>query len=356
MFFYSNDRTNGVHGRSAASVLCIASLTFFALSTPSPWRSVASAESLSIGIPDELSSLKSGRPPRNLDQLRRMEAHLQELSDAIRKCTVAIRVGIAHGSGVIVSSDGYVLTAAHVALEPGLEAAVVFTDGATKRAITLGMDIDRDAGMLKIESKESFPYLDMAGQDDVRTGQWCLAAGHPGGWDPIRGPVLRLGRVIDGVNQRAEKFIRTDCPIVGGDSGGPLVDLAGKVMAIHSRIGSDLSNNQHVPIHAYRDGWERLVAGDVFPDIPPTTAFIGVKGDPEKDRTVITEVYEGSPAEIAGIRVNDVIVSIDGNDIGPFRDLKDFMDSKRPGEIVRLRILRADEEISATVTLGGRHK
>ena len=302
-------------------------------------------QSLSIKVPDELSPLQAGRPPRNASQLKQLEKHLQALAEAVTQCTVAIQVGPAHGSGVVVSAEGHILTAAHVAIEPHLPTMVLFSDGRQLRGETLGMNVLMDAGMIKIESSKELPYLDMEKADEVRNGQWCLAAGHPGGFDTERGTVLRLGRIID-----IDKFVRSDCPIVGGDSGGPLINLAGKVIAIHSRIGSDLSNNQHVPIGFYHQGWNQIVAGQIF----PLQAFIGVRGDARGNEAVIKLIYEDSPADLANLRVDDVVKSIDGQNIKTFGDLIEFVSGKNPGDVVELVIRRDTEEIKAEVTLGGR--
>jgi serine protease Do len=303
------------------------------------------AESLSIEPPEELAGIRAGRPPRNASQLKQLEAHLQRLAEVIPQCTVAIQVGPAHGSGVIVSADGHVLTAAHVAIEPDLPALVILSSGRVLRGKTMGMNVALDAGMIKVETSKELPYLDMAKGEVARNGQWCLAAGHPGGFDLERGTVLRVGRIID-----IDKFVRSDCPIVGGDSGGPLINLAGEVIAIHSRIGSDLSNNQHVPIRLYHEGWDRMVKGDIF----PVQAFIGVRGDTSSDEAIVTFVYEDSPADLADIQVDDVIRSADRRKIGTFGELIKFVSQKNPGDVVELTIRRGEEEVKTKLTLGGR--
>src|SRR5205807_1727365 len=96
---------------------------------------------------------------------------------------------------------------------------------------------------------------------DLKKGQWVITVGHPGGFRPDRSPPVRLGRVIEST----KSLVRTDCTIVGGDSGGPLFDMTGKVVGIHSRIGAPLSANIHVPVDTYRDTWDRLVKGEVWP-------------------------------------------------------------------------------------------
>jgi serine protease Do len=97
-------------------------------------------------------------------------------------------------------------------------------------------------------------------------GQWCVALGHPGGYQDDRGIVLRLGQVLD----MSDQAITTNCTLVGGDSGGPLFDMDGRVIGINSRISEQLTNNMHVPVNAFREGgaWDRLLKGEVWGRLP----------------------------------------------------------------------------------------
>jgi hypothetical protein len=111
----------------------------------------------------------------------------------------------------------------------------------------------------KGKDKGPFPYVEMGTSAYMRTGQYCIAVGHPGGPKLNRGMVVRVGRIL--INNNS--FLRTDCHLVGGDSGGPLFNMRGEVIGIHSRIGSSaMSENMHVPLDTYRQTWDRLVKGD----------------------------------------------------------------------------------------------
>src|SRR4030095_1140333 len=103
-------------------------------------------------------------------------------------------------------------------------------------------------------------FAEMGASDAVKYRQWCLATGHPGGYQEDRQAVLRLGRVSD----NESGAIVTDCTLVGGDSGGPLFDLDGRVIGINSRIGQNLAANMHVPVNTYRSSWERMAKGEAW--------------------------------------------------------------------------------------------
>jgi serine protease Do len=147
------------------------------------------------------------------------------------------------------------------------------------------------------------------------------------------------------------KLIRTDCQLIGGDSGGPLVDLHGEVIGIHSRIGSSLANNQHVPIAAYLDHWDQLVSGVELGLVQP---WIGVVSKNGFDSATITEIRKGSPADKAGIRVGDTITSFDGKQVRSMSELKELVLTQNPGDEVRITVMRGNKKLGIGVTVGQR--
>ena len=108
-------------------------------------------------------------------------------------------------------------------------------------------------------------------------------------------------------------FIETDCILIGGDSGGPLFDMEGRVVGIHSRIGSQLSKNLHVPVNAYRDSWDRLVRGDAWGSLLNLVGrpVIGVLGDRNTEVPRIAQVLPASPAESAGLKPGDLVSGLE---------------------------------------------
>ena len=209
---------------------------------------------------DELPAALNKDAPATVKELRALEAQVQKVLDKVVPCTVGIRIGFGQGSGVIISEDGYVLTAGHVSGDPGREdIIVIMPDGKQLKAKSLGRNKFIDSGLIKISVPGKYPFAEMGQSAPLQKGQWVIGVGHPGGYRLNRTPVVRLGRVLN-VNPF---LIQTDCTLVGGDSGGPLFDLEGKVVGIHSRIGGrSITENIHVPVDTYRDTWDRLVRSD----------------------------------------------------------------------------------------------
>jgi serine protease Do len=289
--------------------------------------------------------------PEGRDDLRAMESHLQSLVEKLTHATVGVKIGRAQGSGVIVSEDGYVLTAAHVSGQPGQKVEFVLHDGRKVSGTTLGRNQTLDAGLMKIEQDGAkWTYTDLAEWASVKDGCWCLATGHPGGYHEGRSPVFRLGRII-GANKR---YIQTDCELVGGDSGGPLFDMHGKVIGINSRIGMNTNFNFHVPVSAYSDDWERLASSQSFTS--HSGAVLGVSGKPHNLGLEITRVYPGEPAAEAGVRVGDILVTFGSRKVPSIDRLIDLVGQHAPGRRVKLGIKRGDETLEIQVVLKERQE
>ena len=299
-------------------------------------------------ISGNLSRIFSGNSPRTVGDLRAMESHVKKLAKKVTEATVHVRLGAAHGSGVIVSKDGYILTAAHVAGRPGQVASVILADGRPVNGISLGLHFKLDAGMIQITDPGEWPFLMMAEPLNISTNEWCAATGHPGGYEEGRSPVFRVGRILD---QGGKKLIRTDCQLIGGDSGGPLVNMYGEVIGIHSRIGSSLANNQHVPVSAYLDHWNQLVSGETLGLGSP---WMGVKALNGSTSTKVSSVTTGSPADRAGIQEGDIITHFDGHRIHSFRELSNLVKLRTIGDKVRILVERDKQQIRLRVTLGQR--
>jgi serine protease Do len=204
-------------------------------------------------------SQAAGESP-SLADLKKAQEQTREHLDKMIAATVGIHLEDSSGSGVIVSEDGYIITAAHVIMVPGDIFEIELSDGRKVKAKSLGMDHSWDAGLAKILKDEKWPHVKMA-KDKPKAGEWCLATGHPGGIFKDRKPPLRLGRILivgDGSDPLAG--LQTDATVYPGDSGGPLFNLQGEVIGIHSNIGLDVLENQHVPVEIYQKNWEDFVA------------------------------------------------------------------------------------------------
>jgi serine protease Do len=285
--------------------------------------------------------------PENIDDLKAIQKQVRVVLDKVLPCTVGVQIGSAQGSGVIVSKDGYVLTAGHVSGQPGREVTLVLQDGKKVKAKTLGANQGIDSGMIKITEEKEWPFLEMGKSADLKRGQWVIAAGHPGGYRPGRTPPVRLGRVLDAT----DSLIRTDCTLVGGDSGGPLFDMEGKVIGIHSRINGPVTSNIHVPVDTYRTTWDRLVQAEVFGGRDANGAYLGVIASPDAKECKVKEVADNSPAGKGGIKVDDLIIKVDGQKVESGEDLSKILGKKRAGDKVDVEVKRGEETLTLKVTL-----
>ncbi|MGD9856247.1 MAG: S1C family serine protease [Planctomycetaceae bacterium] len=289
--------------------------------------------------------------PETVADLQQIEDQVQSVVRKLLECTVGLRVGPAQGSGVLVSADGFILTAAHVSGPPGRRIEIALADGTITIGRTLGRSRFFDASLIKIdESQRTWPFAPMGDFRAVHNGDWCLVTGHPGGYQPDRPPVLRLGRVV----QIADRLIQTDCELVGGDSGGPVFDMHGQVIGINSRIGENTSLNLHVPVNVYAKNWDRLVASETFGD--QTRAFLGVGGESADGGVKLTRVHEHQPAEAAGIQVGDVLLTFQGVPVQSIEELQELVGNEDPGQPVRITLRRDGKIVELAVPLGSREE
>lgn len=301
---------------------------------------------------NDFLTLKGGKP-RGLQDILTLQKTVHQLTPLLIEKTVAVQVGRANGSGVIVSQDGYILTAAHVAGTPDRDALIYLADGRQLHGKTLGLNEVLDAGLIKLSDAGPWPFAEFGKSASVGLGQWCLATGHPGGYDPSREPVIRLGRIL----RSTQSAIISDCTLVGGDSGGPLFDLNGDVIAIHSRIGKNLNVNVHVPIDRYRRSWNRLVRGEAWDlfqgQAPATKNWIGIVQDPSVANSIrIKSIYDNSPAQMAGIQAGDEIVKFNGIRVTQFDLLKKHIRNRKPGDSVKVQLRRDGTMVDVTIRIG----
>jgi serine protease Do len=287
--------------------------------------------------------------PENLQDLRQIQNRVQRVLAKVVPCTVGVQIGGGSGSGVIVSKDGHVLTAGHVAGIPDRPVTLILSDGRKIKGKTLGANHGADSGMIQITDKGVWPFAEMGDASKLKKGQWCLTLGHPGGFRPGRTPPVRLGRILS----TGGPFLRTTCTLVGGDSGGPLFDLDGKVIGIHSRIGGPITANMHVPVNTYRTTWDRLVEGEVWGgrNIGP---YIGFHFDQEAKGCKVLRIDRGSPAEKAGLKPKDIVTGLDKQKVSHRAHLQRLLRKHKAGEKVTLEIQRGDKVLTVEAVLGTR--
>ena len=273
------------------------------------------------------------------------------------------------GSGVIVSTSGYVLTNYHV-IEAAEQIEVSLNDGRNLKARLVGSDPETDLAVLQIEAEPSeelkLPAISLGQMDDVIVGDVVLAIGNPFGVGQTvtMGIVSALSRSHLGINT-FENFIQTDAAINPGNSGGALVDTHGKLLgintAIYSRSGGSLGIGFAIPISTARSVMEQIIQTGAV-----TRGWIGVEAQeitPElaesfelKDASgaLIAGVQRGSPADASGIRPGDILLSVDGKPVKDPQVMLDLIAALKPGTGVPCKLLRQKGEFSTTIKIGKR--
>ena len=273
------------------------------------------------------------------------------------------RVGA--GSGVIISTDGYIVTNNHV-VDGADELLVTLNDNKEYSARIIGADATTDLALIKIDAKQ-LPAIVIANSDQVKVGEWVLAVGNPLGLNNTvtAGIVSAKARTM---GQGVSSMIQTDAAINQGNSGGALVNTRGELIGINAMIYSQTGSNI-----GYGFAIPTAIMNKVVDDIKQygavQRAMIGIAGsdvnvyvDSEKEKgnevdlgtmegIYVAEITEGGAAEDAGMKKGDVITHIDGQKVTKFGELQGIMAQKRPGDKVTVTYLRNKKKQSATLTL-----
>ena len=281
--------------------------------------------------------------PQDRGDLEVIQSLLHRHLPAARAATVVMELDEGSGSGVIVSADGLILTAAHVSMAVDKDLTVVLEDGTRHEAVSLGLVASSDAAMVQLLGDGPFPHVEFDRRDQTRLGDWVFAVGHAGGFFEDRGAVVRLGRVV----RIAQSTFQSDCMLIGGDSGGPLFDLDGRLVAIHSRVGKRLPENMHVPMREFLRHWDAMKSGEFVGEGPfaqkprPGTGYLGLVGEAGEGGLEVMRLADEGPAAEAGIEVGDVILTINDHDV-PDRDmLREILAGMAAGQRVVMEIRRA---------------
>lgn len=305
----------------------------------------------------ERSYVNDKRVPENRKDLEAIQHSLGGVLPKAREATVCIEMGEGSGSGVIVSSDGLVLTAAHVAGGVNKELTVILESGKRLKAESLGLVASTDCAMVRIQDKGSYPFAEIDRGDSAKLGDWVFSLGHSGGYDKDRGSVVRLGRLV----RIADSTFQSDCTLIGGDSGGPLFDLQGRLIGIHSRVGEVLSQNMHVPMREFLSHWDEMQKGDFVGEGPFAAkpekgkGFLGLATETEASGGLkVTKVGRESPAEKAGLREGDVLLKLNGKDLKAREDLQNQLKEMSAGDRMVLEMLRKGKPETLTLRLGER--
>lgn len=204
--------------------------------------------------------------------------------------------------------------------------------------------------MMKISDPGPWPYAELGTLAEARLGDWVLTLGHPGGYDPERSMVVRLGRII----RMKPDALQTDCTLNAGDSGGPLFDMRGQVIGIHSRISDSTAENFHVPIRAFRDAWDRLAKGESWGDERQERPWFGARGVDHPDGCKLESVEEDAPAFKAGLKVGDVVSQINGQEVKDYATLRRLVAASKPGDELKIELQRDEKKMSIAVKIEAR--
>lgn len=289
--------------------------------------------------------------PQGIEDLVAIQERLRSLLPQTKAALVSIEAIDGAGSGVIVSEDGLVLTAAHVIGTTGKKMFVRLPDGKRAPAVSLGGSEISDAGMLQITKKKKWPFVQMAASNSSEVGDWCFGLGHPGGFDKKRGIVVRIGKVI----ANKDETMQTDSRLLGGDSGGPLFDFEGRLIAIHSRVSQLPDQNFHVPIDCFHANWDFFKNQNLITyEKIQAGGFLGVECEYKETGLVVRGVIPDSAAEQAGVQINDILVSINNEQIDSREEFIILISSMTPSALAKIKLVRNGAELSIKVNLGSR--
>ncbi|AJY14505.1 Do family serine endopeptidase [Burkholderia dolosa] len=268
------------------------------------------------------------------------------------------------GSGVIVSPEGYILTNQHV-VDGADQIEVALADGRTATAKVIGSDPETDLAVLKI-NMTNLPTITLGRSDQARVGDVVLAIGNPFGVGQTvtMGIISALGRNHLGINT-FENFIQTDAPINPGNSGGALVDVNGNLLgintAIYSRSGGSLGIGFAIPVSTARTvlesiittgsvtrGWIGVEPQDVTPEIAESF------GLQQKSGAIVAGVLQGGPADKAGIKPGDILVTVNGEEITDTTKLLNVVAQIKPGTPTKVHVVRKGKEFDVNVVIGKR--
>ena len=272
------------------------------------------------------------------------------------------------GSGVIISSDGYIVTNNHV-VEGADELTVTLNDNKEYSARIIGTDKSTDLALIKIEGS-GFPAITIANSDDIKVGEWVLAVGNPFNLTNTvtAGIVSAKSRSLYVNTKGVESFIQTDAAINRGNSGGALVNTRGELIGINAMLYSETGSYS-----GYGFAIPTSIMNKVVDDLKKygtvQRAVIGISGtdvkryiDAQKEEgnelelgtmegIYVDSVTDGSAAAEMGLKHGDVITAIDGKQVKKMAELQEVLATKRPGDKVKVKVFRDKKDQEFTITL-----
>ena len=281
------------------------------------------------------------------------------VAEALGPSVVQIETNFGIGSGVIYD-DGLIMTNHHV-VDGATQIVVQLKDGRRLPGQLLGSEPNVDIAVISVGEGQNLPIAPLATDERARVGQIAIAIGSP----------FRLQQTVtEGIVSAVDRpvptgsvytaMIQTDAPINPGNSGGALADREGRVIGINTAIQTDGNSNTNagigfaIPIDRAVDVAAKIAAG-----VPIESGFLGVAGDQSLDGAAgveVTNVTPQSAAEVAGVVVGDLIISIDGAPVTAFEELAGLVVARSPGDVVVLEVVRDGQPVNIEATLGAREE
>ncbi|MBI1786300.1 MAG: Do family serine endopeptidase [Acidobacteria bacterium] len=275
------------------------------------------------------------------------------------------RRGAATGSGVIIDPNGYIITNNHVVDKADRIQVTLFNETAKRDAKLIGTDPATDLAVIKIDSKDALPAAKIGNSDAIQVGDWAVAIGSPFGLQATvtAGIISAKERDLGGREYQFQRFLQTDAAINPGNSGGPLLNINGEVIGINTAIASGTGGYQGIgfamPINTAAKIYNSIIKsgkvtrgaiGVEFRDSAPE--LLAVYG--AKEGVFVDKVTPGMPADKAGIREADVIVSLNGKPVRNGQDLVSRISDMEVGAQIQITVLREQKPKEFKVTVGDR--
>ena len=277
------------------------------------------------------------------------------------------------GSGFIVDPRGYIITNNHVVDKADRIFVKLATDpegNQGRPAKVVGVDKATDIAVLKIQTDSPLPTVKMGNSDGVQVGDWVMAIGEPFGLSKTvtAGIISSKNRTVEpGTQGEFQHFLQTDAAINPGNSGGPLVDMAGEVIGVNTAIYTQSAGNEGIGFAMPSDNVVEVYNQLIGPDHKVVRGSIGISFQPNlpsavarvygfKSGVIISQITPGQPAAKAGLKVGDIITTLDGRPVKDGDDLVAIISARKPGSTIDVGYLRNGQSLHATVTITDRDK
>ena len=274
------------------------------------------------------------------------------------------------GSGFIVSPDGFVVTNNHVVMADGqgqIESiTVTMPDGTEHSARLVGRDAASDLAVLKISAAKPLPFVKFGDSRSARVGDWVIAIGNPFGLGgSVTSGIISAVYRNTGSGSAYDRYLQTDASINRGNSGGPMFDMKGQVIGINNAIfsptGGSVGIGFAIPAETAAPIVERLMKGQTI-----ERGYLGVRiqalnedladslGIPHRKGEFVQAIEPGKPAAAAGIVPGDVVLKVDGKEVGPDQTLSFIVANIAPGSRIPIELVRDGRRMTVTATVGKR--